>query len=358
MDNITQGVIWWSLYTLITGKHSKRHMRLGALITNIPDFDIFVSRIVTSDPISQMFFHRWLMHSLAWNLWVACVIAYVLYKSDSSISYRRYMLACAVATLGGHLLIDWLTSYGMRYRLPRSDIVQSRDSIFIIDLGMWGITIFGLIMYHMRSRFQKVIATLIVWIVGIYISFAICIRSTIGTQMQTDFQHTYPDVQVLEYRTFAEPLQIFLWRQLVRTSTGYYEWYKSVWDTQDLTQWQWIAQDMTWSRLIDSLIAGDDLLTRDLNHVMHFTRWRHQIVATDRGYRIYNLVFSRINGWESDQPRMFAFDLVASKPWSSISDPYHVVMDRSSRRWSLSRQMWYKFRNRVRGRISSENHEG
>ena len=342
MDNITQWVIWWSIYTLITGKHQAKHMRLWALITNIPDLDVFVARWVTTDPISQMFFHRGIIHSLIFNAILALLIWYILYRSDSQISYIRYSMACFISILCGHLLIDGLTSYGMRYFLPWDSTVYSRDTLFIVDFVVWLITIGWLIAYHIWSSIRKWIASVILILMGIYIGLAIGIKSYLSTHMQTDFVQTYPTKQIVSHHMFAEPLQIMLWRQIIQTEDGYYEWYRSVRDDIGYkTTWRYIQQNKTWVRLISSLIWQDTILARDLRHVLNFTRWYYHVTQTASGYRIDNLVFWPINGRESNPQRMFAFALQQSVDW------YQIVMDRNFRSRSVSWDMRYRFRDRV-----------
>jgi hypothetical protein len=57
-----------------------------------------------------------------------------------------------------------MTSYGMRYWLPFSGKTYSSDNIFVVDFGMWIITIVGLLWY-MISQVKAKIAKIILIVV-------------------------------------------------------------------------------------------------------------------------------------------------------------------------------------------------
>ena len=341
MDNITQWVIWWSLYTLITGKRSNKQFRLGAGIANIPDLDVFVGRLLPLSPIDAQFFHRGIMHSMIFNIWVALALWYVLHRSDKTISYWRYVIGVFVSILFWHLLVDGMTSYGMRYWLPFSEKTTSTDNIFIVDFGMWFITIGGLIWYMIWQAKQK-IAKYILITVGSYIAFTFLTQSYANSV----FHDAYPNRKIMKIessRTIAEPLQPFLRRHVIKTNLWYYEWYYSIFDSNKKINREFVSSNKKWENLISSLSKQDNDIGENLRKITNFSRNMNRIILNNNEwYTIENMTFWPLlwrQKWE--QSRMFNFTL-QTEWWK-----YVIWFDQWDRNWSLSKQTWNDFWNRV-----------
>ena len=343
MDNITQWVIWWSLYTLITGKRSNKQFRLWAGIANIPDLDVFVGRLLPLSPIDAQFFHRGIMHSIIFNIGVSLALWYVLYRADKTVSYWRYVIGIFVSILFWHLLIDGMTSYGMRYWLPFSEKTTSTDNIFIVDFGMWIITIGGLIWYMISQAKQK-IAKVILIAVGSYFAF------TFFAQWYADnvFHDAYPQrkvMQVEDSRTLAEPLQPFLRRHIIKTNLWYYEWYYSIFDDDKNINREFVSSNKKWESLITSLSQKDNHLSKNLRQIRNFSRDMLRVTLNNEdGYTIENMTFWPLAGrQDGEQDRMFNFTLQAT------DGSYMIDFDQWDRRWSLTTQVWNDFWRRVWG---------
>lgn len=330
MDNITQWVIWWSLYTLITGKQSNKQFLLWAGIVNIPDLDVFIARLLPLSPMDAQFFHRGIMHSIIFNIGVALLLWYILYRSDRSISYRRYVIASFVSIVFGHLLIDGMTSYGMRYWLPFSEKTTSTDNIFIIDLGMWAITIGGMIWY-MLSQAKAKITKYILIAVSIYIVFTFGIRLYVTNIFEEHYPKRWIPITVINSRTFPEPLQPFLRRHVIKTPIGYYEWYYSIFDrdtTIDRTRLKSFDSDEE-SIYTKSLWTSDN--ARYLRYILSASRDMIKVVPTNNGYRLDNMVFGSFWSSGDNSYRMFWFDI----HWTG--NTFTIIQSFDERRiWSLS----------------------
>ncbi len=343
MDNITQWVIWWSLYTLITGKRSNKQFRLGAGIANIPDLDVFVGRLLPLSPIDAQFFHRGIMHSIIFNIWVAFALWYVLYRSDKTVPYWRHVIGIFVSILFWHLLVDGMTSYGMRYWLPFSSKTYSTDNIFVVDFGMWIITIAGLIWYMISQAKQK-IAKAILIAAGSYFAF------TFLAQWYADsvFHDAYPQRKVMQIessRTLVEPLQPFLRRHIIKTNLWYYEWYYSLFDKNKDIDREFVSSNKKGENLIESLSQQDNNLGKNLRQINSFSRDMTRVVLNNNDwYTIENMTFWPLL-WRQDgeQKRMFNFSLEAT------GGSYIINFDQWDRRWSLTKQTWNDFWRRVWG---------
>jgi len=342
MDNLTQWVIWWSLYTLITWKHTNKNFLLGAGIANIPDLDVFVARLLSLSPLDAQFFHRGIMHSIIFNIGIALVVGYILYRWDKTVSYWRYVLWIFVSILFGHLLIDGMTSYGMRYRLPFSEKTYSTDNIFIIDFGMWAITIGGMIRYMISQAKQK-IATYILIVVWMYIAFTFSIRSYVTNIFEEQYPKRWIPIAVINSRTFPEPLQPFLRRHVIKTPIGYYEWYYSIFDRDTNIDWTRLKSFYSDEELISMKSLWTSNNARYLRYILSASRDMIRVIPTDDGYRLDNMVFG--NFWSSgdNSSRMFWFDIQGTGDTFAISQSFD-----ERRIWSLS-NLWKILRKRVFG---------
>lgn len=340
MDNITQWVIWWSLYTLITGKKSNKQFRLGAGIANIPDLDVFVGRFLSLSPIDAQFFHRGIMHSIVFNVGVALLLWYILHRSDKTVSYWRYVMAIFTSIFLWHLLVDGMTSYGMRYWLPFSWKTYSTDNIFVIDFGMWIITITGLVWYMISQTKQK-IAKIILIAVGTYFALTFAIQGYVHYV----FEHHYPvrkvPIRVLESRTMAEPLQPFLWRHVAKTRLGYYRWYYSLFDQDKDIKREFLSINNSGTKLVDTLSTQTDTLWHELKKVTSFARNMTRVTSSWSGYKIENMVFWPLLGRQTGQDTMFGFELQPT--WSGY------ILTQWTNNRSLDSTIWKKFWTRVWG---------
>ncbi len=346
MDNITQGVIWGSLYTLITGKKTTKHFLLGALITNIPDLDIFVSRFIYDNPIDQFFFHRGIFHSLIFLFWLSFVLGAILYYSDKKVAYRRYVLGVLVSVLFGHLLIDGMTTYGMRYFLPWNITTFSTDNIFVVDFWMWFIVGAGMLTYF----FWKQKAKIAKWILGISAAY-FALSFIIQCSVQKTFEEHYPTeiTQVVESKTIVEPLQIFLWRHVAKTDDGFYKGYYSIFDSDKNIDWQFIPRNKDLETTIQwrSEDSANADTARQISQILSFSRDLYTITGDIRsGLIVQNLLMGNLNGWLetwSSNNSMFWFEI------KNENNTTRITQQSNSSMRELNKKTRNTFRSRVWG---------
>ncbi|MFA7284592.1 MAG: metal-dependent hydrolase [Candidatus Absconditabacterales bacterium] len=309
MDNITQGILGGSIYTAITKKASNKGFRLMAVVTNIPDFDIFIARLVHSNPIDQQFFHRGITHSIIFNVGLSLIIGYCLYRSDKTIPYRRYALGCFASILFGHLFIDGMTSYGMRYFLPWDKTVHSRDNMFVVDFGMRLITISGFVRY-LVSKAKNKVALWILGIAGSYIAASVAIQSYTDSIFKSHYPAASSGEIVQQSITSVEPLQIILRRHVIKTDKHFYEGYYSVLDKDKNIQRQTYDIDTQAKQYIDQLAQQPTTLGKHLQLALNRSRGLYRIVPSEQGYQIQSFAMGGLNGRTGGSQRMFGFTVV------------------------------------------------
>lgn len=345
MDTLTQGIIWWALFTLTTKKYTIKHFILWWLIANIPDLDVFIGPLVHSHPIDQFFFHRWITHSLIWWWVISLLVGFILSVIEGRRGFQdivRTLCASFLAIFGGHLVIDRLTSYGMRWWLPRSGVTSSFDTIFIIDLGMWALLLILFIWYCLSHR--RALASLSIVVgAGAYIALCVFFKSIASNQIIDHFNQQFPAQKMISSITMPEPLQPFLRRGLIKTSSGYYQWRYSIFDkpSEDVTfQIKPLWIDHT---TLLSTVTWDE--NDRLQKILSFARWYDLISSWASWYSIDNLIFGSFNGWDetASKERMFSFELIDHK----------LIRAEDWSRRSFSSINWNLFWLRVRGKHAS-----
>lgn len=348
MDNITQGIIGWALFTLTTKKYSLKQFLLWWLIANIPDIDTFIAPLIYSHPIDQLFFHRGIMHSVLWWSLIALLSSITLswyhHKLKDFNILLQYFWATFLTIFGGHLCIDRLTSYGMRWRLPWSGVTTSLDRIFVVDLGMRTVLLILFLRYCFSHRRMIVSYSIIVW-AWLYFVFCGFSKSLASKHIMSDFDSQFPQERqnITSYLIMPEPLQPLLRRSIIKTNTWIYEWRYSIVD--ESSQSIYFRAIPLWidPKILLSQLTGENY--HQLQKILSFSRWFVLIQQEWSWYSIDNLIFWWINGWNeaSWSKRMFGFVVHSDGTITQYNNP-------SSR--SLSHIDWEKFWLRVRWKNS------
>lgn len=343
MDNITQWVIWWSLYTLITGKKTNKQFMLGAFISNIPDLDTFIAAFVSTNRVDQFFFHREIMHSIIFNFWLSLILWFILYRGDRTRPYRRYVLASFISIFCGHLLIDGMTSYGMRYFLPWDSTVYSWDNMFVIDFGMRAITIIGFIRY-LFSAYKSKIAKWILIIVWAYITLSVWIQYHADNLFTKQYPASIEKSGIIKSITMATPLQIALRKHIVKTPTGIYEGYYSIFDKQtNEIERNFSPFDLAAQEKIETLSLENNHFGKQLTKVLNFSRDMFLVTSNASGYNIESLLMGSFDNQKNTTwtQSIFGFKV------TNLSGSYEL----SQSRWwgSISSKAWNDLRKRAWG---------
>ncbi len=194
-------------------------MIVGGLIANIPDIDIFINQIIPRErPIDQFLFHRGYTHTILFALIAALLVGWWGAKKDRARRpLRRWILATFLTIAIGHLFVDFMTNYGIRFLLPFSDATLSLNNIFVIDLIysipliiLWFIYVF--VKKHATRRIIKTISR--VWLI-VYPLFSFIMQH----HAKSIFINSLDAQSISHSRVFttSEPLQVFLWHGVVQS---------------------------------------------------------------------------------------------------------------------------------------------
>lgn len=351
MDNITHWLIWWSIFSTITGKYDNKNFLRWFAIGNLPDIDVLLAPLFTNNPIDSFFFHRSITHSIIFIFIISLLLTVFTRKKYSDIPWIQLFFAYFASIAFGHLMVDSFTSYGVRPLLPFYDNTMSTDNIFVVDIIML-ISIIIIAIWRFISHSKKYITKIFLWFVSIYfvISFMIkiYINSTFYTSILNFQKVSNPsnDIYISNILTTPEPLQLFLRRWIVSANVNntdwYFEWYYSIFDSDkniDRKFYPKLTNQVLWpvgAKLWNSIMFEWDSINLNDRHLamyINFSRWYNTYTYYwDGKFKVDNLIFGKTN-WRTDKfERWFSmtinnnptgsgyiYNIQRSISWSSIS---------------------------------------
>jgi inner membrane protein len=105
-----------------------------------PDADFILAFV---DGATYLRWHRGPTHSvILWPLW-SLFVAWVFWELTGR-KHGRTLYGAALAAMGAHIFMDWITSYGTMLFSPFSDARYELSWVFIVDVYVWALLAAGL----------------------------------------------------------------------------------------------------------------------------------------------------------------------------------------------------------------------
>jgi inner membrane protein len=239
MDSLTQAVVGGAVGEACFGrKIGNKAVILGMLVGSLPDFDVFRHPFIGD--VAKLHWHRGISHSLLLALFVGLgfffLALYKRYKERLSgpitIEQETNPLQWGIfgiLAIATHTLIDCFTIYGTKIIAPVSDFRIAFGNFFLIDpfytmpllLGLTGAFVAG------KNRYKRAFRN---WtgivLSSIYIVFSFGFSSYAETKLQQSLNEK--EIVWSDWLTSPTPFNIFLWRGVAKTESGYWIGYYSV----------------------------------------------------------------------------------------------------------------------------------
>ena len=139
MDSLTQIVLGAACGEAILGKKiGNKALLFGAIGGTIPDLDVFVGRLLYSNEIQAMAFHRGFMHSILFAV-LACFtfgwLTYKLYNSNKrkGTTTQKDWILLFFWSIFTHPILDCFTPYGTQLFAPFSNYRIAFNNISVAD---------------------------------------------------------------------------------------------------------------------------------------------------------------------------------------------------------------------------------
>ena len=273
-------------------------MFLGALAQSIPDVDFVAS--FWNDTASNLLAHRGFTHSLLFDILATLgfgLLAEHFHKTHR-IGYNRWNLFFLVQ-ITIHLFIDLFNNYGVGLLEPFSQRRFSFNTLFVADpfFSIWPAISFAALLIlkpYVRKRFFW-------WrfsIVACSVYLVYCSFNKLEIEKDVENILTKKNIEYQNYLTTPTPLNNWLWYVAVKSDSGYFIGFRSVFDNHN-------KMDLTFFR------RGADLLQsvsnhEELQHLLRFSQGYYTVEKWSDTLVFNDLRFGQIIGWH-DPNEKFVF---------------------------------------------------
>lgn len=223
MDSLTHIVLGAAIGEVTLGKKiGNRAIFLGALVSTIPDLDVFITPFLK--PVDALFFHRGISHSLFASIILIPIIGYLISKIEKqqNIELKTWIWFSSFPLLS-HILIDCFNTYGTAIFEPFSNVRLSYDSMAIIDifflLPLLTFTIWALFI-PFQKRIRRVVAWISLSVITLYFLFTIVNKEVITNRAIKQLQSQ--GINFNRVLTTPAPLLNFIWAIVAEDNNGYY----------------------------------------------------------------------------------------------------------------------------------------
>ena len=237
MDSLTQIVLGAACGEAVLGKKiGNKALLFGAIGGTIPDLDVFIGRVLYSNEIQAMAFHRGFMHSILFAILGCFLFGWIVYnlyntgrrKETTRLKDWVVLFFWAIFT---HPLLDCFTPYGTQLFAPFSDYRVAFNNISVADpfYTVPFLICMIVLMFFNRNRSRRNW-----WLkAGIYISSAYMVLTIFNKlYMDSVFKASFKKAGISYQRFSAQPtiLNNFLWYAVAETKKQYHLTFYSLFD--------------------------------------------------------------------------------------------------------------------------------
>ncbi|MBN1988159.1 MAG: metal-dependent hydrolase [Bacteroidales bacterium] len=245
MDSLTQVVLGAAVAEAAFGKKiGNKAILWGGVAGTIPDLDVIVSPFF--DPVTALFVHRGFSHSLLFPFIAAPLVGWLISKIErnaTGMNWRQWTLL-AFLSIFTHSFIDYFNSYGTGIFEPFSSYRLAFDSIGIIDFFYtipFLLFTAWLMFYPAGHKMRKVLVWTGIIVSTLYLGYTVTNKLQIEREVKQELAARSIDYD----RILSSPLPMtnFLWMVVVQDNTGFYIGYRSVFDGDTPTQYEYVKQN-------------------------------------------------------------------------------------------------------------------
>jgi inner membrane protein len=296
MDSVSQAALGAAAGEVALGsKVGNRALLWGAVAGTIPDLDVLFYPLM--DEVAQLSWHRGISHSLLFNIALAPVLGWLLWRINGRRSTIRQWTVLSLACLLSAVLLDCFTVYGTQIFRPFSDYQAGFNSISIIDPLFTVpllVSVVAVLFIRRSSAARRAVIYMGLGLSVAYLAATVVIKSHVGSVVDTALERRrIPHERVMTAPTLFNTV---LWRATAEAEDGYYVGYYSLFDNRSDIAFRFVPQN-------DSLLDGIRQ-TRAVQRLLWFSNGWY-IVRDDSGESLLfsDLRFGEIHTSTEDEGR-------------------------------------------------------
>jgi len=202
-----------------------------------------------------------------------------------------------------HLFLDAFNAYGVGWFEPFSSYRISFNTIFVADpfFSLWPGIAAGLLLVWKKSHtYRKKIAIWGLILPSVYLLY--CVNNKIRTDRAIRQSLASQNILYKSFITTPAPFNNWLWYAVVRSDSGYYTAYRSVFDRSVAIRFTYIPRN-------DNLLHRFNG-RRDIQQLLRFSHGFYSADSSAAGIEFNDLRFGQIMGWENPEaPFVFHYYL-------------------------------------------------
>ncbi|NVO09406.1 MAG: metal-dependent hydrolase [Bacteroidales bacterium] len=301
MDSLTHIVLGAAIGEVALGKKiGNKALLYGALLGTIPDLDVFITPFL--NPVSSLFFHRGITHSLLFLVLLVPIAGWILSKIEKkhSIELKTWILFSFFPLLS-HIFIDCFNTYGTGIFEPFSNIRIAYDTMAIIDfifLAPIAIAVIWVMFYQKQDRIRRVITWIGLGLSTAYFLFTIVNKINVESKIEKQLEDS--NIKYKRLLTTPAPLSNFLWLIVAENDNGYNIGYYYPIRNKNV-RFNFQARN---SGLLNSLLGDKDIL-----NLLRFTKGFYTVEKDISGNLwLYDLRYCSLD-FEDEKAYVFSFQI-------------------------------------------------
>lgn len=245
MDSLTQIVLGAACGEAVLGKKiGNKALLFGAIGGTIPDLDVFVGRLIYSNEIDIMAFHRGLMHSFLFTITGAFIFGWLTFKIYNSgkrvhVTNKKDWFWLFFASLFTHSILDSFTPYGTQLFAPFSNYRVAFNTIAVADFAYTIPFLFCLIilMFYKRSHIRRKLWLRIGFAVSSFYIFLTIINKVYINSVYEQALKAQ-NIPFTKFQTQPSILNNILWYGIAETPDNYFVAFYSLLDkSSEILEW-------------------------------------------------------------------------------------------------------------------------
>jgi len=250
MDSLTQIVLGAACGEAALGKKiGNKALLFGAIGGTIPDLDVFVGRLLYTNEIDTMLFHRGFMHSFMFSILGAFGFGWLVFKlydwgkRKHSTTQRDWVWLFFLALLT-HPILDAFTGYGTQLFAPFLNYRIALNNIAVVDVFYtlpFLVCVIAVMCYNRKNPKRKRWLKRGLVISSVYLMLTMANKLYVNSVFKSSIEAE--GFQYTRFQTQPSLFANFLWYGTVETDDSYYLAYFSNFDSeQRIVAWQRIEK--------------------------------------------------------------------------------------------------------------------
>lgn len=237
MDSITQIVLGAACGEAVLGKKiGNKALLFGAIGGTIPDLDVFIGRLLYTNEIQAMAFHRGIMHSIVFAVLGCFFFGWITYRLYNTTTRKESTLLkdwvlLFFWSIFTHPILDCFTPYGTQLFAPFSNYRVAFNNISVADplYTLPFLCCLLVVLFYKRTKMNRKW-----WLIAGFSISSVYMFCTVVNKlyMDTVFENSFKKANINYLRFSAQPtiFNNILWYAVAETETKYHLTFYSLFD--------------------------------------------------------------------------------------------------------------------------------